>query len=407
MVLLLSVIGFIYKGSYPTAELLAATVSILTLGALQIGFKRQGDAPAALNSLDREVLLAIVEMSERLSVADFTYSIKAHRESAFKLLADNLNHTALIMDEMFSRVSQHTDELETAFQALRNNSTRTSSVAKNISSIMHEVAKGAEAQVRGAVESAKAIEELSTGVQRISESSNEMFESSQETSQIAAEGGDYIQNAIALIDRASQTVLQTSSAMNELNGRTQFIGKIIDTIQEISTQTNLLSLNASIEAAHAGDKGRGFAVVASEIRKLAEQTKMCSEEVRKSVLEVQAHSKVVDQYVASGIEVVEKGKTKIMEAGDVFHQIIQGISAMVGQIQAISVSLEHMSAGSQQVSATVHEFAKIAVDAGEFAGNVATASEEQLIAMKEVADSSIAMGKLVFDMRDILQQFKM
>ncbi|UJF33774.1 methyl-accepting chemotaxis protein [Paenibacillus hexagrammi] len=311
------------------------------------------------------------------------------------------------MGEMFRRVSHHSAELTKAFHDFSETSSRTSSEANNIASIIHEVAKGAETQVRGALDSAKAIEELSIGIQRISETSSDIFESSQTTSQIATEGGNFVNHAIELIESASKTVMQTSNAMKDLHGRTQLITKMIGAIQEISTQTNLLSLNASIEAARAGDKGKGFAVVASEIRKLAEQTKQFSEEARRSVLEVETHSKVVDQYVYSGIEVVEKGKLKMIEAGGLFQQIMEGIRKMVDQIQETSVSLEQMSAGSQQVSATVHEFAKIATDAGQFAQHVATASEEQLTAMKEVSESYKAMSLLVFDMKDILQQFKL
>jgi methyl-accepting chemotaxis protein len=345
-------------------------------------------------------------IAEHLARGDFTYSIPVKTQDEFGRMAENLNDTNEMLKGMISKVSEHTLHVASTSEQLTTSAEQTGTVAENIAELIQEVAIGAETQLIGAQESARAMEELSIGIQRIAESSSTLWDASQGTADKALQGNEIIQHAVRSMNEVNQTVGQTSSIMEKLKSRSLDIGNIIDVISAISTQTNLLSLNAAIEAARAGEHGRGFAVVASEIRKLSEQTKHSTEQVREIIGEIQGQTAAAVESVVTGTKAVENGTMHVHQAGEAFDAILADIRSMVNQIQEVSAASEQMSAGSEEVAATVEELSRISTEASNSSQSVAAASEQQLASMQEISASAQSLNNMVQELQDLLEQFK-
>ncbi|REE91539.1 methyl-accepting chemotaxis protein [Paenibacillus taihuensis] len=250
------------------------------------------------------------------------------------------------------------------------------------------------------------MEELSSGIQKVAESCTNAWDVSQQTSNKAEHGNEVIQQAVSEMAEVNQVVLETVEVVEKLSQRTSEIGRIITIIQEISNQTNLLSLNAAIEAARAGEHGRGFSVVSQEIRKLAEHSRTSADEIHSLIKEILDLTGMAVRSMQAGSETVHKGTTYVNLAGENFVSILNDIQSMVVQIQDISSSTEQMSAGSEEVTATVEQFSSIAEEASGNSQNVAAASQQQQASMIEIAASAQQLSETMQELQQLTSQFK-
>jgi methyl-accepting chemotaxis protein len=192
-----------------------------------------------------------------------------------------------------------------------------------------------------------------------------------------------------------------------LGNHSQKIGKILEVISQISDQTNLLALNAAIEAARAGEHGRGFAVVADEVRKLAEESKHSADQIADLIATIQNDT-------ARAVNIMEKGNTEVQNglqvvdtAGQSFQQILQSIQGVTSQIQEVAATSQEISASSEEITASVEEVASIASEAAASTNQVATSAETQLASIQEITQSINELSKLALDLQDTVNQFKM
>jgi len=188
--------------------------------------------------------------------------------------------------------------------------------------------------------------------------------------------------------RISGTVESTSSIIKQLGERSKQIGDIVTAITDISSQTNLLALNAAIEAARAGEHGKGFAVVADEVRKLAEQSQDSAAKIKELIERTQEDTKQSIQSMMNVVHEVQAGTLDVNEAGVAFKKILEAEILVAEQIHEVSAISEQMSANSQEVSASVQEVQAIATQSSEGAQTIVTASREQLASMEEISESA-------------------
>jgi methyl-accepting chemotaxis protein len=208
------------------------------------------------------------------------------------------------------------------------------------------------------------------------------------------------------MDSISRSVQVSASALSSLEDSSKEIGNIVDVITEIASQTNLLALNAAIEAARAGEHGKGFAVVADEVRKLAEQSSKSTAQITLLIEDIQKEMGKAVHSMRQGTKEVETGIQVAKNAGNAFQHILHATQQVAEQVEDVSAVSEQMSASSQQVSATVTQLASISQTSADQITDVAAASEEQFSSLQSISESAQRLNQMAQELRNTIHVFK-
>ncbi len=235
----------------------------------------------------------------------------------------------------------------------------TDKMAASLRDVITEVSISTTEVSSAATEIAASAEEMSASVGEVARQCAQAAESAGSAGKMATEGGEVVRQTVSGMQEIDQAVQASAQSVSLLGERGQQIGQVIKVINDIADQTNLLALNAAIEAARAGEHGRGFAVVADEVRKLAERTTKATEEVASSIKSIQDETRQAVERMGRGTEQVKSGVALAEQAGQNLNQIVEGSTGVAGMIQSISSAAEEAGAGAtQSASAAVELSAK-------------------------------------------------
>jgi X-X-X-Leu-X-X-Gly heptad repeat protein len=221
-----------------------------------------------------------------------------------------------------------------------------------------QVARSSGTQSDAAASMASAVEEMSVSIDRVSQLSQEARDMAQSSGEISDTGASVISSAIQEMGKIASTVRDSSGAVAQLGDQSQQITSIVNVIREIADQTNLLALNAAIEAARAGEQGRGFAVVADEVRKLAERTTQSTQEIATMVGQIQTGAQSAVDSMNFGVSQVEEGVELANKAGGSIAEIKVGASRVGDAVVGISDALREQTAASQDIARNVEQIAQ-------------------------------------------------
>lgn len=365
------IIAFFIKRSISTPiRKLVSSVSVVAEGNLT-----QEDIAVKSKDEIRDLALAFNGMKQNL-------------RSLIGGISDNALHVTASAEEL----SASTDGVARTSQEMSDN--------------MDAISTGARTSALSAKESSLAMEETAVGVQRIAESSQALNERAAEMEKLARERGEAVRLAneqMAVIHDSSQL---TSELIKRLSQQTIEIENMTNIITAITEQTNLLALNAAIEAARAGEHGKGFAVVADEVRKLAEQSKASANQIVALTAGIQGDTKNVEQAVSDSMRNVEQGVKVIDEAGDAFSSIIEAIQSMSAQIEDISAATEEISASAEQVSASIQEIATQTNAASDKTEQSAAAVQGQMATIEEINSVAHDLSHQAMKLQETVQEFK-
>jgi len=343
---------------------------------------------------------------KRMAEGDLTQTVTVRSNDELGQLADDFNRMTGELRGMFHLVADLSMSVGATSQQLTASAEQTSLASETIARSIEQVAAGSETQSRHTRETAGAMAEMAAGIRRISDSSETVASSAEEVQAQTEQGNDRIGQAGEQMSRVRHTVAEAEQVMGELGERSQEIGGIVGLISDISNRTNLLALNAAIEAARAGEHGRGFVVVASEVRKLADQTLQAAQQISGIIHAVQEETVRAADRMKQGASEIETGERLVLECADTFRAVAEEMQRVNGQIQEVSAISEQMNAGSEQVGASIEELRRLAGEAADNSQNVASASQEQLASMEEIASSSAALSNMVQELLERLSRFK-
>jgi methyl-accepting chemotaxis protein len=278
--------------------------------------------------------------------------------------------------DLTTAVNEMQASLRSLLGSIEHNAESVASASEEISSAATQSAQGIQAQSTQAIQVATAVQEMAASVAEVSENSHRVADGARQAAETAKEGGKVVDKALEVMRAIAASVGATAGKIAELGKSSNQIGKIVAVIDEIADQTNLLALNAAIEAARAGEQGRGFAVVADEVRKLAERTTKATKEIAQMIETVQRETRTAVENMQSGTKQVELGVTTTTQAGASLAEIInaaQRVGEMVGQI---ATSAAQQSSATSEIKDRIESIAKITQESSSGAEQSARACQD-------------------------------
>jgi len=322
------------------------------------------------------------EQLELMSKGDFTFSIS---QNAIKR-GDELGVIARAMDALNTNLKNIFNEIITSVHSLTSSATQLSSIAE-------EMSRTAESSSSRANSVATASEEMSQTVVDVAKNTASIAESAKRAVDTAQHGNNIVEKSVSEVREIDETVNESAKFVKSLGERSVHIGEIVSVINDIADQTNLLALNAAIEAARAGEQGRGFAVVADEVRKLAERTAQATSEIEDMIKAIQNEvAKAVDKMDSATLK-VQSGVDLTTQAGDALKAIVKSSDELQLMVQQIASATEEMSATSEQISKEI-------VD-------IANASRDTTASSQETAQAAVGLSRIATKLDETIRFFRL
>ncbi|TFB14221.1 HAMP domain-containing protein [Filobacillus milosensis] len=311
------------------------------------------------------------------------------------------------MRKLLQQISNMTDTVSSHSEGLTQSANEVKDGAEQITTTMQEIASGSESQANSASDLSDYMSSFATKVEEANSNGDSIYQSSDEVLTLTKDGSQLMQSSVNQMSMIDDLVQNAVVKVKGLDHQSQEISKLVSVIRDIAEQTNLLALNAAIEAARAGEQGKGFAVVADEVRKLAEQVGDSVTEITGIVDGIQVESSGVVTSLQDGYSEVEKGTEQIKATGETFDKITGAVNNMADRIQAVTNNLSTISSNTQEMNSSVQEIASISEESAAGVEETSASAEQVNSSMEEVASSSDELSKLAEELNGLVRQFKL
>ncbi|MGN2463997.1 methyl-accepting chemotaxis protein [Pseudomonas syringae] len=348
--------------------IIAATALAMVLGILAAWvITRQITTP----------LQETLEVVERVASGDLSRNLKVDRKDELGKLQATIQRMTVSLRELVG--------------GIRDGVTQIASAAEELSAVTEQTSAGVNSQKVETDQVATAMHEMTATVQEVARNAEEASEAAVAADRQARDGERVVNEAIAQIERLASAVGNSSEAMGALKQESDKIGSVLDVIKSVAEQTNLLALNAAIEAARAGEAGRGFAVVADEVRSLAQRTQKSTEEIEALIARLQSGTQQATTVMDSSRELSTSSVELTRRAGGSLANITKTVSSIQAMNQQIAAAAEEQSATAEEINRSII--------------NVRDVSEQTSAASEETAASSVELARLGNHLQVLVSRF--
>ena len=321
-------------------------------------------------------------------------------EVAFNSMTQQLN-------DLVREISISAEHVSSSSEELHASADEATLAVEHSTNAATQMALDSEHQTASLKESAQAMDEMALGIEKIAENSARVSALTSDTTVLANDGNSTVKKAYTQMEIIKDTVLKSSEQVQQLNKQSVEIDTIVKVITEIADQTNLLALNAAIEAARAGEHGKGFAVVADEVKKLAEQSRGSAEQIAELIHTIQSGTITSVQMMNQVNDNVDVGMKVTEETANSFDKILNSMHLLNPQMEEISSTAIEFSAQTEQVVSAIQVILTMAQKTTEATEEIASSSEEQLAIMEEISTSANSLSKMAESLQKLVMQFKL
>ena len=350
----------------------------LAIGAIVIGLGfGLGMAWLTIRSIVRP-LNAAVGIASQIASGDLSADIAVRGRDETALLMQSMQNMQAALRKLVGDINSGVEQL--------------SSSATELAAAASQVSAASDNQSEAASSMAASVEEMTVSIGHISDRAADTQAVSNETGRLSREGAGIVHQSANEMEQIAQSVNESAEVVRRLGEKSAEIAHIVNVIKDIADQTNLLALNAAIEAARAGEQGRGFAVVADEVRKLSEKTAGSTNQIAAMVSAIAEGTQAAVGSMENGVARVEAGVALARQAGQSITQIETASTRLLDAVNDISAALKEQSQASNDIAKHVEKIAQM--------------SEENSVAVKETAQASQGLDTLASSLHSSVSRFK-
>lgn len=351
-----------------------------------------------------EILAGTMKKVENENDLTVVTKVKSHDE--LEQLSTVFNNMISKMKELITEVKSASANLLSFSKKLSETTEESGKSMEEISSAISNIAVGMSDNVKYIQDITENVNEVTKGIEMIAQTSQLVTRESEKVKSDAFKGGNSVKEVLNAVSDINDSAREVLLVMNELGKLSQQIGSIIEIITGISTQTNLLSLNAAIEAARAGDVGKGFAVVAEEIRKLALESSNAAKSITDLIVEVQSKIKTANEKMFENSVKANEGFKKASDTSEYIQQIISSINNMIQQIYEISNAVVQQSEVLKQINSAMNNINSITETTATNAEEISASIQQQTSALQQLGYTAIELTQMVQKLDNMVNQFK-